>query len=244
MPKTLTLTMTGDADKRHGPYIASMLQGVIMEKIDPMYAGFLHESRIHPYSQYVEEKDGKILWHISTLTKEAEEAMLGPLMDESFSELELEHRQETLRIEGRTAKALSYEELIEGYYLGDCSRNIPIQILTPMAFKQGGKYCIIPSTRLIFQSLMMRFDACSPDSSIFTEELLQEFESLTEIISYRLHTVRFSLEGVRIPSFSGNLTIHVNGPKQMANVAWMLAKFGEFSGVGIKTGLGMGAITL
>ena len=40
----------------------------------------------------------------------------------------------------------------------------------------------------------------------------------------------------------GELTIRVKGPQQMVNLAWMLVKFGTFSGIGIKTGLGMGGM--
>ena len=244
MPTSLIMKLTGDKDKRHGPYMASMLQGVMMEKIDPVYAARLHESGIHPYSQYVQEKDGVILWHVQALSKEAEDEVISPLLDMDFSVINLTHRQELLRIEEKAIRRVSYEQLIEEYYLGECDRDLPIRIRTPMAFKQSGRYCIFPSARLVFQSLMMRFDACSPDSSIFTDELLQEFETLTEIIDYRLRSVRFSLEGVRIPSFIGDFKIHVNGPQQMANVAWMLAKFGEYSGVGINTGIGMGAVSI
>lgn len=224
--------------------MASMLQGVMMERIDSGYAGILHESGFHPYSQFVEIGEGEILWHVHALTEDAEKAVIEPLLDADYSQVELTHRNEILRIREKSVRRCAYEELIEKYYLGDCSRNLPIRIRTPMAFRQNGRYCIFPTVRLIFQSLMMRFDACSTESSIFTDELLQEFESLTEITDYRLRSVRFSLEKVRIPSFIGDLKIHVNGPQQMANVAWMLAKFGEFSGIGIKTGIGMGAVSI
>ncbi len=242
MPSALTITMTGDPEKRHGPYLASLMQGVIMDRIDPAYARYLHESSIHPYSQYVEENESGILWHIHALTGKAEEEILGPLQDSSFTGVQLLHRQETLLVKDKKTSSTSYEDLIEGFYLGDCSKNINLQIRTPMAFKQNGRYCIFPTTRLIFQNLMMRFDACSPDSRIFTPELLEEFETLTEIADYRLRSVRFSMEGVRIPSFAGDFRIYVRGPQQMANVAGMLAKFGEYSGIGIKTGMGMGAV--
>lgn len=244
MPTSLIIKMTGDKEKQHGPYLASLLQGVLMERIDPAYAGFLHESRIHPYSQYVESRDDTVLWHVNVLTKEAEEAMIAPLLEASFQEVCLRNKDESLKIKERSLKTCTYESMIEGYYLGECSRHLQFRICTPMAFKQNGRYCIIPSTRLIFQSLMKRFDACQEESTIFTEELLREFESLTEICDYRLRSVRFSLEGVRIPSFIGDLKVHVNGPQQMANVAWMLAKFGEYSGIGIKTGMGMGAVRI
>ena len=244
MPASLVIRMRGEDDKHHGPYLASLLQGVLMENIDGAFAGYLHKTGIHPYSQYVEVNGEDILWNIHTLTEDAEEAMIGPMQDDSLTEVELKHRSEILFIKEKTVSRWSYEDLVEGYYLGECNRNIQLRIITPMSFKTNGRYCIIPSTRLIFQSLMMRFDACSPDSQIFTEELLQEFESLTEIADFRLKSVRYSLERVRIPAFLGDLRIYVNGPQQMANAAWMLAKFGEYSGAGIKTGMGMGALSI
>ena len=244
MPSSLTIKMEGDKEKQHGTYLASLLQGVLMERMEPAYAAFLHESRIHPYSQYVECRDDEILWHVNALTLEAEEYILGPLCEDSLKEVILQNRDETLKILERSVETCTYESMIEEYYLGECSRYIPLHICTPMAFKQSGRYCIIPSPRLIFQSLMRRFDACQEENTIFTEELLKEFESMTEISDYRLRSIRFSLEGVRIPSFIGELKIHVNGPQQMANVAWMLARFGEYSGIGIKTGMGMGAVRI
>ncbi len=244
MPSSLTIKMTGDKDKMHGPYMASLLQGVMMDMVDTSYADILHESGIHPYSQYAEEKDGEILWHINALTREADEAIIEPLKSDDFSEIELTHRQEILQIKEKVIRNWNFEELIEGYYLNDCGRYLPLHIITPMAFKQNGRYCIIPSTRLIFQNLLRRFDTCSTDSTIFTDELLSEFEYRTEIVDYRLRSVRFSLSGVKIPSFIGDLKICISGPQQMVNAAWMLAKFGEYSGIGIKTGMGMGAVVI
>ena len=101
---------------------------------------------------------------------------------------------------------------------------------------------IYPTPRLIFQSLMQKYDACSEQSSIFSEELLEEFENYTVVKGYRMKSTQYKIEQVRIPSFIGDLTLEICGSKQLANVAKMLVKFGEFSGVGIKTGMGMGAI--
>ena len=63
-----------------------------------------------------------------------------------------------------------------------------------------------------------------------------------QIVRYDLKSVSFSLEGVRIPAFVGKITIKINGTKTMADFANMLVEFGTYSGVGIKTALGMGCI--
>jgi len=60
------------------------------------------------------------------------------------------------------------------------------------------------------------------------------------VIRYDLKSVSFSLEGVKIPSFIGKITIKLHGTDTMANFVNMLFEFGEYSGVGIKTSLGMG----
>ena len=64
------------------------------------------------------------------------------------------------------------------------------------------------------------------------------------IIHHNIRSTRFPLEGVKIPSFMGEVTIRFNGTDTMARYSKMLLEFGEFSGVGIKCGMGMGAIKI
>ena len=244
MPTSLTLRLRGEEEHQHGPYLASLMQGVLMEKIDPGYAEYLHMTGAHPYSQNIQVKDNLIYWNINALSDEAEKQLIHPLLNSDDTSIFLSHRQETLEIIDKTVKKCSYDELVHKYYFGSNGRNLTLQFLTPAGFKQGGRYCIFPTGRLIFQSLMQRYDAGAEDSSIFSEELVEEFEQYTEITDYKLRSVRFSMEGVKIPSFIGECTIRIKGPQQMVNVAHMLAHFGEFSGVGIKTGLGMGALSV
>ena len=244
MPTSLTIRLKGEEEHQHGPYLASLMQGVLMEKIDPVYAEYLHMTGAHPYSQNIQVKDNLIYWNVNALSDEAEQHLIQPLLNNDDPSFFLSHRQETLKIIDKTIKKCSYDELVHKYYFGNNSRNLTLQFLTPAGFKQSGRYCIFPTGRLIFQSLMQRYDAGAEDSSIFSEELVEEFEQYTEITDYKLRSVRFSMEGVKIPSFVGECTIRIRGPQQMVNVAHMLAHYGEFSGVGIKTGLGMGALSV
>jgi CRISPR-associated endoribonuclease Cas6 len=52
------------------------------------------------------------------------------------------------------------------------------------------------------------------------------------------------MEGVKIPSFVGKITFRMHGAQTMTNLAQMLFRFGEYSGIGIKTALGMGAVKM
>ena len=242
MPTSLTIRLKGDEEHKHGPYMAPLMQGFLMEKIDTAYAQVLHESGAHPYSQYVLVKDDDILWTVNALSTEAEQQIIKPLLNLDEKTIHLTRREETLQVYEKVAKSWNYTELIEKYYFGSCSRNLTIRFQTPTSFKQNGRYCLFPNSRLVFQSLMLRYDAGSEDSRIFSDELVEEFEEYAEITDYRLRSVRYSLEGVKIPSFIGECTFRIKGPQQMVNTAHMLAHFGEYSGVGIKTGLGMGAM--
>ena len=73
---------------------------------------------------------------------------------------------------------------------------------------------------------------------------MNEIHELVNIVGYNLRSRTFHLEGIRIPSFIGNITIRIGGNKQFVNLINMLCECGKYSGVGIKTAIGMGAINV
>jgi len=58
---------------------------------------------------------------------------------------------------------------------------LKIRFLTPTSFKQDGRYCIFPSVRLIFQSLMLKFDKAATDMEVFSKSVLENFEEYFKI---------------------------------------------------------------
>ncbi|MDY5496676.1 MAG: CRISPR system precrRNA processing endoribonuclease RAMP protein Cas6 [Anaerobutyricum sp.] len=244
MPVSLKIRLVGDPGKKHGSYLASMLHGALMEQIESRYVEKLHKSEIHPFSQYVTIQKDQIVWTVNCLTKEAEDIILSALEAKTFTSIYLSHRDETLFIQEKERKECSFPELINDYYFGEKRNLLNIRFVSPTAFKSGGEYCIFPSIRLIFQSLMLKYDACCEENHVFSEEILAHYEKYARIIRYRLRSVSFHMEGVHIPAFTGDVTIKINGPQPMVNMAWMLAEFGTFSGIGIKTGLGMGGMEI
>ena len=114
--------------------------------------------------------------------------------------------------------------------------------LTDFVRDEYGKYAIYPDLSLIYGSLMRKFSAASEEFNMYDEDTLEELVTQSETVRYRLQTIPFPLEKTNITGFIGNICIHIKGPETMARYVRMLAKFGEFSGVGIKTGMGMGAM--
>lgn len=242
MPAKLQLELKKNNGQKYNYSMAALLQGILMEKISPDYASQLHESGLHPYSQYLSFERDRMIWNIQTLTKEAEDQIIDVFASEE--KLQIKQRQETIDIVSSVVQRVSEQNLLKKYYFGECDSILRLRFLTPTSFKQNGRYMIYPDVRLIFQSLMKKYDAGSRENKIFSEEILEEFENHIGVVGYNLRSTYYYTDHVRIPSFIGTLTLKIRGPQQMANLAWFLAEYGVYSGVGIKTGLGMGAMTV
>lgn len=219
---------------------SSNLQGVIMENIQTEYAERLHENRLNPYSQCLVKENGKLVWHIKTLTEEAYENIILPMA--KLNELNIKKKQLLAPIKRKNVELYDESNLIKEFYDKKCERYLEVNFLTPTAFKRDGKYMIYPDLQLIYGSLMRKYSELSAELNMIDEDTLTELTEKSEIRRYRLQTVAFPLEKVQITGFVGSICIHMGGTDTLAKYARMLLKFGEFSGIGIKTGIGMGAI--
>lgn len=242
MPSRVIMTLKQTGEEKIGYYYSSLFQGALMEMLNPDYVAYLHESQLHPYSQCLQFQNGKIIWTVNALDEEADSQIIKTLLSNQLTNIRIKAHQQEFTIEDKKMESVSYNALIRTYFLGQGGRFLNLEFKTPTTFKSGERYQLFPSSRLIFQSLMMKFDQASTENSIYSDEILREIEEKTEIVGYRLRSTRFHMEGIKIPSFLGEATVRINGTAQLANVCRMLAAFGEYSGVGIKTGEGMGAL--
>lgn len=224
-----------------GYYQSSNMQGVLMEQIDSSYAEYLHRQGLNPYSQYIVSGE-KNEWVIKTLTREAYQYIVLPLLDEHFTDFVIEKKDIQIKICNKTSKTMEKQVLMDEFYQKEYSRYMDLEFLTPTAFKSNGRYVIIPEIKYIFQSLMNKYSAASAEMDMYDEDTLEQLVQNSSIIQYKLRSVYFPMEGIKIPSFKGELGIKVNGTATMAKYARLLIRFGEYSGIGIKTAMGMGGI--
>ena len=221
---------------------SSNLQGVIMEHIEEEYAETLHQSNLKPYSQCVVKQDDKRIWYIRTLTQEAYKKMIIPLSQ--LNEFEIKNGQIHANIVRRDFESRAENELLKEFYEIPANRFLNLTFQTPTAFKSDGKYVFYPDIRMIYQSLMMKYTASSEEMDMIDEDTLEQLTQNSEIVRYHLRSMSFPLEGVNIPGFVGSIRLKIKGTDTMARYARMLMKYGQYSGVGIKTAMGMGAIRL
>ena len=226
-----------------GYFQSSNLHGVLMEQIDSGYAQTLHEQGLKPYSQYLTGKEKKE-WRIKTLTKEAYQQIIAPLLDSGFAQFHIEKKQIHIKICKKEIQTIAYQDLLEEFYSEPCGRTIHLEFLTPASFKSAGRYIILPDLHYIYQSLMNKYSAASNELNMYDEETLHQLTGSSVITQYRLKSTSFPLEGIRIPAFKGEVRIKLNGTNTMAKYVRLLARFGEYSGVGIKTAIGMGGMKI
>ena len=83
---------------------------------------------------------------------------------------------------------------------------------------------------------------CFPNMPLDDPDAVQAILRGLHIVDYRLQTLRHPLKQVHIPSFSGRVVLEARLPAPLLEVFKTLYCFAPYSGVGIKTALGMGGV--
>lgn len=121
---------------------------------------------------------------------------------------------------------------------------VTIRFHTTSSFKQDGSYVIFPQERLLLRSLLAKWSAWFPEYSLDDEDAAAALERGVRITDYQLRSGRYTLKSARIPGFSGHLTLSSALSAPMQEVWKLLLVFSTLCGIGIKTTLGMGGVTL
>jgi len=226
--------------------MSSLFHGVLMEALAnnslSNYADELHESMQHEYSMHIEEIRDKNEWHwiINLLNDRAFENIWQKTLSK-LSTFKLRRQELDIRIVSNSVTELSNTDLFNIFKNNEKISKFQINILTPVSFKSNGKYIIFPDISLILQSLIKRYDSVIQNETLTDSETFKQLCDNCFICGYRLKSANFHLEGIKIPGFIGSITIKCKGTTTMSNFLNMLFTFGVFSGIGIKTSMGMGA---
>ena len=231
------------AQEKLGYQMSSLFHGALMELLPADYADYMHVSQLHPYTQHLEYREGEWYWVICCLNKEAVKIIIQDTLW-NITSIKIKNRDLTVQITQKNYSEIAYQELMNHFYEKDYSPFIQIHFLTPTAFKKQGKYLFYPDIRCIFQSLMNKYDSAARNEKMVDMDTLEQLTENAQIVRYDLKSVSFSLEGVKIPAFLGEVVVKMNGTRTISNFANMLFEFGEYSGVGIKTALGMGCMKI
>ncbi|MBS4728524.1 CRISPR-associated endoribonuclease Cas6 [Mycobacterium sp. SM1] len=240
----LTLALQSDApvDRTQTARLGPHLHGVLMDAISGDYAETLHNCKVNPYSQCALGRSSTVLdWHVRTLTSEAGTHIVEPLVRDSFSGFRLRSVGLSITVTRRTVEKVPLSELSRAFYAPPETNRFRVSFLTPTAFKQAGEYVFWPDPRLVFQSLAQKYCAIVDDDEP-EEGLIDEFGRAIRLTSYRVMSQQFIIGAARVPGFTGYATFTIKGADCFTSYVAVLLRFGEFSGCGIKSSLGMGAM--
>jgi CRISPR-associated endoribonuclease Cas6 len=223
--------------------MAYRLYGWLLEQLPEDIGRQLHEQGEKPLSQYIryDKAENRTLWVVSVFQGELYE-LLEPVL-ESISCIAL--RQTTLQdaLLDKRCFASAQEFVLYARELRLPSR-VTIRFHTTSSFKQDGSYVIFPQERLLLRSLLAKWSAWFPEYSLDDEDAAAALERGVRITDYQLRSGRYTLKSARIPGFSGHLTLSSSLSAPMQEVRNLLLVFSTLCGIGIKTTLGMGGVTL
>ena len=115
---------------------------------------------------------------------------------------------------------------------------------TPCAFKQAGRYAIYPQEFLLLQSLVLHWNTAFPDCQLNDPDALDAILRGLHILDYNLHTVSYPIKNTRIPGFVGSAVVEARLALPLLELWNALLSFAPYGGIGIKTTLGMGGVSV
>ena len=115
---------------------------------------------------------------------------------------------------------------------------------TPCAFKQAGRYAIYPQEFLLLQSLVLHWNTAFPDCQLSDPDALDAILRGLRILDYNLHTVSYPIKNTRIPGFVGSAVVEARLALPLLELWNALLSFAPYGGIGIKTTLGMGGVSV
>lgn len=243
MLSKLEIKLSGIKDGDINYNMSSLFHGVIMELLPEDYVEYLHSTSLNPYTQYLQHKNDNWYWVVTTLNTEAYEKIIEGVL---LKTKEIYVKKADLRIKLSEKNLINIEkkDILEEFYKREASKYIEINFMTPTSFKQSGRYSFYPDIRCIYQSLINKYNSSNDLDVACDEDTLEQLLMDTDIVKYNIRSTKFYLDKGKIPGFIGKVTFKFSGNNTMTNFANMLFKFGEFSGVGAKASLGMGAIRI
>jgi len=241
----IELGITVDSSIKIVQSIGSVLHGVLMELVGTEYAGQLHETGLRPYSQYIyfDKEKGQYIWRLSAVTAEAVERILRPVLDMP-EKIFLKQKRGHIYIQDRTIlEETSYEALMAKFWSGEAEyAQAKLRCVTTTSFKVDQQYTIFPEAFRIYRYLLRQWNQFSTFGTMDADSLLDTFEKGVFIRDYNLRMGIYSLEGIKIRGFRGQIVMQFKRNIELQKILALLSYYSQFTGLGIKTALGMGGV--
>lgn len=220
---------------------AYRLYAALLERAPTAFATELHRDGVTPVSQFLDCRDGMMCWTVNLLGEQCEEC-LSPVLDKVKPYYLHREQLNLVPVSIKKSHIAGVEEL---FSLAEKQKdNICLEFVTPTAFKRKGKYYNLPDTELIFHNLVQKWNATLTECPIEDEDSAGVDTMAAGFIceSFHLHSSRYYLKGHPISGFEGTMVLRNQLHGFHRQLADTLLVFAGYSGIGIKTTLGMGGV--
>lgn len=235
------ITLSSDQSAPRSEW-AYRLYAALLENAPSEFGTLVHQNTVVPVSQFFVPKAGMWCWTVNLLGENCARVLSPCLERERAYYLDKDHA--CLRVEKLERHIV--EDVDTLFALAEKSKGNPhiLRFQTPTAFKSQRRYVTLPSPWLLIQNLMNRWNGCITQCPIEDADG-QGLHALANGLVFRqfqLESQVYHLKGNGIPGFVGELTVENKLQGFHQQLADALLLFAAYSGVGIKTTLGMGGI--
>lgn len=217
--------------------------GLLTELAGSVISDELHANKLNPVSQYIliNKEDKTVEWVINLLDREIIDK-LSPVI-ESSEKFHLKSNNDILIVRTINSVTVPSEAiLINKAREIDNVTKPHMEFITPTSFKSNNIYQIFPSVEYIFKNLVRKWNVVSENYFIDDEDAVNALIQNIKIVGYNLYSSYFYMKNIGIPAFKGELRLGTKLSVPLMELFKLLMIFSEYSGVGIKTSLGMGAV--
>ncbi len=244
MIKKYTLALTLDTHEKASTYWGYQLYSILLERLPFEYGEKLHLQGLSPISQNIVPTAGgnEAIWQISLFGNESIKIFSEVIDDLMVFHMENHKinfnviKKDYIYIPDEKQVILDAENVIEE------GKSFVMSFKTPTTFKSDNEYVLFPTISLVLKSLINKWDTFFPNYLLSDGDVIEGLLRGLKITGYKLQSNYFHFKSNKIPAFVGEITVSCRLPAPIMEILKLLLYFGQFSGVGIKTALGMGAI--
>lgn len=245
MIRSLEIRLAAPTGAKLTQSACSLLHGVLMEHIDSTYAELLHQQSLRPYSQYLyfDKERAGVYWRLTSLNKQADDELLGAAFSLPATVYLKKKQMEVQLVSKEYLPETSYAAIAEKCFAQPLAgKYLSCNFLTSCSFKSEGQYVIFPQPQFLLGSLIKRWNSFADKERLDALGLAQDLAQETFVADYKLSLRSFSVDSARIPAFRGLYVLGMKNNVMCNRIIAMLGEYANYSGIGIKTALGMGAV--
>ena len=216
--------------------ISVKIHGAAMNAIPKDYAAKMHEKGYHPFSVFTVENESGFLIRVSAL---CDEARVIPEALCRLDSIKVFGANEPIKIQScESADPINAADAEK--YINE--RGCTLEFITPAMVKTKGRPSAAPDICGYFRSVVNKYNAFENDAIAF-DEFKEAFEN-ADIAEYHLESTKYNVSGNIFPGMVGSCKLFFPKDKRQNVLLRRMIAYASYSGVGGKTGQGMGGLVV